>query len=354
MNGHWTPKAAEAGCAFMAAVPSKEAIHLLEQMGGMKPSASHLDRLPRHIEAILDEDRFEFEETICRADILPPAESVSLIMASLDGVMVPMKNAPRVAGLQKGNIEPKGHKEAACASVSLFNRDGDRLHTIRFGRMPESKKPTLQRQLNDELRNMRKHYPDAKLQAVADGAGENWRIFGEISNDLKVQFENTLDYYHAMEYVAEAFKLSGGSDPQADTIYWGQVLREESKGVDSLTTALENRIIHRKGATKEKLQKTLNYIINHKDMMQYHRLLESKQPIGSGIQEAACKTLVVQRMKNSGMTWSHKGGQAILTLRGYHQSGRWANLWKALRYKFGRVYNIDKNTSRQKPFRKAA
>ena len=35
-------------------------------------------------------------------------------------------------------------------------------------------------------------------------------------------------------------------------------------------------------------------------------------PIGSGIVEAACKTLVTQRMKRSGMRWRHEGGQAKL------------------------------------------
>jgi len=89
-------------------------------------------------------------------------------------------------------------------------------------------------------------------------------------------------------------------------------------------------------------------------MMQYDRLLKAKQPIGSGIQEAACKTLVSQRMKNSGMTWSHEGGQAILTLRGYRQSERWGNAWKTLRHKFRRAYNIDEDLSRQKPRKKAA
>jgi hypothetical protein len=313
-----------------------------------------LDRLPRHIEAVLEQNRFEIEETVRKADILPPAKSVAVIMGSLDGVMVPMKNAPRVPGLHKGDVGPKGHKESACASVSLFDHDGERLHTIRFGRMPESKKPTLQKQLNDELRVMHNLYPHAKMQAVADGAGENWRIFDEIGKDIRVQFENTLDYYHAMEYVADAFRLAGGSDPQGDASYWGQVLREEDKGIDSLIATIEARVQHNTGATKEKIQKNLNYLVNHRDMMQYHKLLKAKQPIGSGIQEAACKTLVVQRMKNSGMTWSHEGGQAILTLRGYHQSGRWDNFWKAMRYKFRQACNIDEDKSRQKPIKKAA
>ena len=53
-------------------------------------------------------------------------------------------------------------------------------------------------------------------------------------------------------------------------------------------------------------------------------------PIGSGVVEAACKTLVTERMKRSGMRWREAGGQAILTLRGWAQSDRFPAAWSLL------------------------
>ena len=47
--------------------------------------------------------------------------------------------------------------------------------------------------------------------------------------------------------------------------------------------------------------------------MRYHALKEEGVAIGSGVVEAACKTLVVQRLKRSGMRWRIVGGQAVLT-----------------------------------------
>jgi len=44
--------------------------------------------------------------------------------------------------------------------------------------------------------------------------------------------------------------------------------------------------------------------------------------IGSGVVEAACKTLVAQRLKLSGMRWGTHGAQAVLTMRGWDQSDR--------------------------------
>ena len=49
--------------------------------------------------------------------------------------------------------------------------------------------------------------------------------------------------------------------------------------------------------------------------------------LGSGVVEAACKTLVAQRLKLSGMRWSPKGAQAILTMRGWDQSDRFDAAW---------------------------
>ena len=46
------------------------------------------------------------------------------------------------------------------------------------------------------------------------------------------------------------------------------------------------------------------------------------RPIGSGVAEAANKTLVTRRLKLSGQRWVHEGGQAVLTWRSLYQSGR--------------------------------
>jgi hypothetical protein len=53
-------------------------------------------------------------------------------------------------------------------------------------------------------------------------------------------------------------------------------------------------------------------------------------PIGSGVVEAACKTLASQRLKRSGMRWRQPGGQAILTLRALIQSERFGHGWAML------------------------
>ena len=65
-------------------------------------------------------------------------------------------------------------------------------------------------------------------------------------------------------------------------------------------------------------------------MMAYADFVAKGLPIGTGVTEAACKTLVTQRMKRSGMRWAMTGGQGVLTLRSLLQSARWERGWTLL------------------------
>jgi hypothetical protein len=51
-------------------------------------------------------------------------------------------------------------------------------------------------------------------------------------------------------------------------------------------------------------------------------------PRGSGVTEAACKTVYTQRLKLSGMRWKKRGGQTIVDLRVVLLSGVWDNAYQ--------------------------
>ena len=81
---------------------------------------------------------------------------------------------------------------------------------------------------------------------------------------------------------------------------------------------------------REKIRTELKYFTGNRKRMKYASAADHGLPIGSGVVEAACKTLVAQRMKRSGMRWRDEGGQAILTFRGLIQSDRFDRGWKLL------------------------
>ena len=58
--------------------------------------------------------------------------------------------------------------------------------------------------------------------------------------------------------------------------------------------------------------------------MRYSDFKSVHIPLGSGVTEAACKTVFTQRLKSSGMRWSHEGAKTILTLRTILLSMSWA------------------------------
>ena len=60
--------------------------------------------------------------------------------------------------------------------------------------------------------------------------------------------------------------------------------------------------------------------------MRYRHYSCQRLPIGSGITEAACKTVFTQRLKRSGMSWTIAGGQVILDLRVIGLSGVWEHV----------------------------
>ena len=77
--------------------------------------------------------------------------------------------------------------------------------------------------------------------------------------------------------------------------------------------------------------------------MRYAELKARHLPIGSGVVEAACKTLATQRLKRSGMRWRPAGGQAILTLRALVQSERFYPAWALLSRTYRPTVNIPDN-----------
>ena len=71
------------------------------------------------------------------------------------------------------------------------------------------------------------------------------------------------------------------------------------------------------------------YLQKRQGMMDYWQYRRQGLAIGSGITEAACKTLFTQRFKQSGMKWSLEGGQVVVNLRVIWLSQLWSAVFDA-------------------------
>ena len=345
VEGYWTPRAAKQAVWMVGQMPPGEAKSLLDLMGNMGPSESALARLPRKFNEQWEQRRESFE-SILRESIKVPEKAVT-VAASLDGVMLPMKDGKRQEKRQKNLSEgkrtqgPAGCQEASCGTLSFYDAKGERLSTIRMGRMPESKKVTLKKSLSELLDEALRQKPELSLVKVADGAKDNWTY---LANELPEGHE-IVDFYHAAEHLKKAFDLSYGENSAKSrekfTTY-RHILKEEPEGVEKAIKALAYQ--QKQHPKRAKLKTELEYFRNNRARMRYAEHLSHNLPIGSGVIEAACKTLVTQRMKCSGMRWRHPGGQGILTLRSLIQSDWFDNGWKLLAMTYcGKVTEIPAN-----------
>ena len=83
------------------------------------------------------------------------------------------------------------------------------------------------------------------------------------------------------------------------------------------------------GEKRKQYHKSYDYLRKRIRFLDYCEYRRNHLPIGSGVTEAACKTVFTQRLKQSGMTWSLEGGQWIVDLRVVHLSGIWPQVYQA-------------------------
>jgi hypothetical protein len=341
IEGYWTPLAAKQASWAVAHLTPQESAELFELLGNMTPSKSTLDRLPKALSRHWEANRPTFEATLRKQETIPE-EAVSMAV-SLDGVMAPMKDGKRQAkrqdALSKGKSPsgPAGYQEVGCATVSYYDRLGERLLTRRMARMPETHKATLKKQLTAEVLGALSQRPDLQVVKVADGTADNWTYLGET---LPIG-EEVLDFYHATEHLSDALGAAYGDGKptyQERLATLSDVLRDAPQGVDSVIEALCR--LRRRYPRRQAIHQAVAYFREHRHRMRYHDLRAQLLPIGSGVVEAACKTLVSQRLKRSGMRWRVPGGQAILTFRALCQSERFERAWPLLVERYKRTVTL--------------
>jgi hypothetical protein len=218
-----------------------------------------------------------------------------------------------------------------------------------MARAPESKKKTLKEMLAAEVAALVRHEPTLKVVKLADGAADNWRY---LSSDALPEGEEIVDFFHASEHLHAAIAAAYG-DGTHETQYryatLRDTLRDEERGVDKVLRALKH--LGAKYPRRTTISESLGYFRKHKKRMRYFEMQAKGLMIGSGLVEAACKTLVTQRLKQSGMRWSVPGAQAILTPRGWDQSERFDEAWALVAATFQADVTVLANVIAIKPRR---
>ena len=163
----------------------------------------------------------------------------------------------------------------------------------------------------------------AEVCVIGDGALWIWNIADE-------QFHGAcqiVDLYHAREhYWAVARACFKNKEEQNQ---WAEDRRLELNDgkVESVIKAVE-ALASQPGYDKELCEREIGYFEKNKERMRYADFKKRGLFVGSGVMEAGCRTVVGQRLKQSGMHWTVSGANNIIALRCSLLSNRWEDFWE--------------------------
>jgi len=221
----------------------------------------------------------------------------------------------------------EGFKQCMVGTVALYNGEGERLETIYLGQAPQLGKAEFLERLDREWSRVCQHYPKARRVALSDGARDYEPWLAE-RTDWQI-----LDFYHATGYLAGA--APGINARKAQRAAWLEKachdLKHEPGAAQRLSEELAAQV-HAGSRTRgaaSALAAASGYLAHNIERMNYATFMAMQFPIGSGVTEAACKTLVKLRLCGSGMRWTRSGAQSVITLRALLLStSRWSSLWR--------------------------
>ena len=187
--------------------------------------------------------------------------------------------------------------------------------------------------MDREIARVKRRYAHARYVGVSDGASD-FRPWLEKHTTTQV-----LDFWHLTEYLAEASKAMFGRAAEREQWMDDRCHRLKHRHGAAAEILTEIEAARDKPglstAKRETLETTARYLRNNSDRTKYASYRKRRFPIGSGITEAACKSVVKQRMCGSGMKWKFSGAETVLTLRSKTLTeGAWQIFWDQVA-KFG-------------------
>lgn len=251
-----------------------------------------------------------------------------------DGIYIP------IAGGDK-------YQQAATATITIYDRSGTRLGSVYLAAAPESGQPALTEQLTELIKQCLHKWckehgnPLPRLCYVTDAGDNECNYYSRVLCYLRdprrphrrLYWHRIIDYFHATERITIMSEAIFGPGQEASS--WARRMRKLL-----LKPGGPSRVLHSAAAMRsiygvqpkrsEDFEQAYNYIRNRTQHMDYARFKALKLPIGSGVTEAACKTVVTQRLKLSGMGWECEGAQVILNLRVTLLSGIWDEVYTAV------------------------
>ncbi len=228
---------------------------------------------------------------------------------------------------------------ASVACISVLT-DGKKLGTVYLGCVPETNQVALSNQLTSLLKEAIRRCGDAVPEIVyVSDAGKVETAYWKNTlrkffvDGQRIKITRVVDFYHASERlttIADALKLGTDKAKRKKWLEYARWLLLQPGGHGRVLRSIAKmRELHGyKASASDEAEKAERYLRRYHRFMNYAAMKARSYPIGSGVVESACKQIVSERMKLSGMRWHKDGGQRTMTLRCLLLSGIWDRVYK--------------------------
>jgi hypothetical protein len=300
----------------------------LELLAGIEVTAKAVER---QSEAIGAEIELCQQADMSRAKQLDLPEvcvpSVPIFYLEMDGTGVPMVKAETEARPGKVEGQPAHTREVKLGCVftqTTTDKEGRPVRDQESTSYVAAIESAEQFGLRLYTEAWRRGWSRAQKKVVlGDGAVWIWNLVDQhFPGAIQI-----VDLYHARQHLWElSAKLFAGDD-KARKRWMARCLDRLDHGkIEALV-----KILRDSPPTPEELAKTVrneaDYFARNADRMRYTDFRAQALFVGSGVVEAGCKTVIGARLKRSGMFWTVRGANAIISLRCCLLSRRFEDYW---------------------------
>jgi hypothetical protein len=307
-----------------AAGPFAGAARMLEDLAGIRLTAKRVERAAEASGAALAAAGRSRAALIAARKLvpMPPSPLPDKLYAVIDGTGVPMtsrETAGRHGKGEDGRARTREVKLAVFFTQDKLGKDGypvrDRTSTSVIATFePASVFADLVKA--EGIRRGADHV--RQLTVIGDGAAWIWGI----ATAKFPEATQIVDLYHAREHLHSLtrsleFMLLDRKDE-----WLAARLEDLDYGyIDGIEAAVREYPLE--GIKKDEADRELGYFLSNAPRMRYHWFRQCGLFVGSGVVESSAKTVIGQRLKQSGMHWTVAGADSIIALRCREASSTW-------------------------------
>jgi hypothetical protein len=315
-----------------AAVPFAQAAGLLEDLAGVRLTVKRVERAAEASGTALAAAVRERARLTASRKLVPlqPSPLPDKLYAAIDGTGVPMtsrETAGREGKGEDGRARTREVKLAVFFTQDKLDKDGYPVRDRGSASVIATFEPAAVFGNLVKAEGIRRGADYVRqLTILGDGAPWIWNI----ATAKFPEATQVVDLFHAREHVHDlARKLEFMLLDRRDEWLAARLEDLDYGYIDGITAATRKYPLA--GVKKDEIDTALGYFENNAPRMRYHWFRQCGLFVGSGVVEASCKTVIGQRLKQSGMHWTVNGADAIAALRCQQASRPEDQIWPAHR-----------------------